>query len=558
MHDFGILRDLAVIFAVAVVVVAGLRRLRIPPIAGYIAAGILVGPGALGLIGDLHEVEVLAEVGVVLLLFGIGLELSLDRLKRLWRAIVFGGALQVASTGAAAFGLAAWAGLDARRAIFLGCVAAISSTAVVLRGLTQRGELDAPHGRLAVGILIFQDLCVVPMMLAIPFLAGGGDSSQALAALGKAVGVLAAVLLGARLIVPRLLAWVARSRQRDLFVLAVFLTCFGTAYAVTGAGISLALGAFLGGLIVAGSEFRHQAMADLVPLREALASVFFVSIGMLLDLPAIAADAGAIVVLLLLILLGKFLFVFLTAAALKLPLRVCVLTGAALAQVGEFSFVLLRAGEPYDLLPEPLGTQLLVAIILSMAITPVFLAAGPHLATGAARVPLLEKLLNVRCPDAEGGSHALDRHVIVAGYGLAGEQVARALEGSGAPIVVLDMNPENVRRAAGAGHHAYYGDVSSRDVLEHVAIEKACQLVIAVNEPEAAIRAIRAVRPLAPQLNILARTAYAADRERLIEAGADQVVAAEQAAADELGRQVLAGVRTGQTAGTHCARKETT
>jgi CPA2 family monovalent cation:H+ antiporter-2 len=374
-------------------------------------------------------------------------------------------------------------------------------------------------------------------------LAGAGDQGEVLTALATAIGVLAAVLLGARVLVPRLLALVARSRQRDLFVLGVFLACFGTAYAVTGAGISLALGAFLGGLVVAGSEFRHQAMADLVPMREALASVFFVSIGMLLDLPTIAEDGVLIVLLLAAILVGKFILVFLTAAVMRLPLRVCVLTGAALAQIGEFSFVLLRASGSSGLVPEPLGTQLLVAIILSMAITPIFLAVGPHLAAGASRVPLLERLLKVRYPEAAASAGFLERHVIVAGYGMAGERVAEALQQASVPFVILDLNPENVRRAAADGYPSFYGDVTSREVLEHFGIDQALELVIAVNDPEAAVRAIRAVRNLSPKLRILARTAYEIDRERLLQHGADRVVVAEEAAARELTEQVMIGCK---------------
>jgi CPA2 family monovalent cation:H+ antiporter-2 len=543
MHDFSILRDLAVIFAVAVVVVAGLRRLHVPAIAGYIASGVVAGPSVLRLVKDVHEVEVLAEVGVVLLLFGIGLELSLDRIRRLWKAIVFGGALQVGATLAVAAGLAHLAGLNTGQSIFLGFVAAISSTAVVLRGLTQRGELDAPHGRLAVGILVFQDLCVVPMMLAIPFLTGGGNQGAALLTLGKALLVLAAVLLAAHAIVPRLLAMVARTRQRDLFVLSVALACFGTAYAVTGAGISLALGAFLGGLVVAGSEYRHQAMADLLPLREALASVFFVSIGMLLDVRAIADDALGILGLFALILLGKFVLVFLTAAVMRLPLRVCVLTGAALAQIGEFSFVLLRAADGTHLVPASLATELLVAIILSMAVTPVFLAAGPHLAAGASRVALLERLMNVRSPEPTQPEEGRNRHVVVAGYGLAGQLVAASLKENGVGFVIVDLNPANVRRATADGHHAYYGDVTSSEVLEHLDIDRALGLVIAINDHQAAVRTIKAARGLAPQLRILARTTYAAEKEGLIRLGADQVVVNESTAAEELSRQVLRNCR---------------
>lgn len=540
MHEFGILRDLALIFAVAVLVVAGLRRLQVPAIAGYIASGVVVGPGVLGLIHEMHEVEILAEVGVVLLLFGIGLELSFDRIRRLWKAILVGGVLQVAATGAAATGLALLWGWEVGPSIYFGCLMAVSSTAVVLRGLTQRGELDAPHGRVAVGILIFQDLCVVPMMLAIPFLAGQGDRRDALAALGLAVLVLVTVLVAARILVPRLLRLVARSRQRDLFVLTVALACFGTAYAVTGAGISLALGAFLGGLVVAGSEYRHQAMADLLPLREALSSVFFVSIGMLLDLRAIAADAGPILFLFLLILLGKFVIVFLTAAAMRLPLRVCVLTGAALAQVGEFSFVLMKSAEGTGLVPDDLANPLLVAIILSMAVTPVFLAMGPHIAAGASRVPLLDRMLRVASPAEARSPEGRRDHIIIAGFGLAGEMVSRVLQQDGRRFVIVDINPHNVRRAVAEGHNAFYGDVTSAEVLEHLDIQHARGLVLAVNDTGATRRAVRAARQQAPGVNILARALYAGDGEELVALGANQVVINEETAARELGKVVLA------------------
>ena len=549
MHDFGILRDLALIFAVAVLVVAGLRRLQVPAIAGFITVGVLVGPRALGLIKEVHEVEVLAEVGVVLLLFGIGLELSLDRIKRLWRAILIGGALQVLATGAVTVAVAIFLGLKTGPAIFLGCLMAVSSTAVVLRGLTQRGELDAPHGRMAVGILIFQDLCVVPMMLAIPFLAGQGDRGEALGALGKALLVLLAVLVAARLLVPRLLQIVARSRQRDLFVLTVALACFGTAYAVTGVGISLALGAFLGGLVVAGSEFRHQAMADLLPLREALSSVFFVSIGMLLDVQAIAANAGPILGLFALIMVGKFGIVFLTAAVMRLPLRVCVLTGAALAQVGEFSFVLLKAADGTGLVPPTLANPLLVSIILSMAVTPVFLMLGPHIAAGASRVPMLENLLRVASPEQARVEDERRDHVIIAGYALAGEVVARSLRESGRALVIVDMNTDNVERAVQAGYHAYYGDVTSAEVLQHLGLPEARGLVLAVNDGGATRRAIKVARKMAPDIRILARTMYASDGDELRALGADQVVVNEETAARELGRLVVASCGSGGEGG---------
>jgi CPA2 family monovalent cation:H+ antiporter-2 len=540
MHDFAILQDLVVILLVAVVVVVVLTRARVPALAGFVLAGVLVGPHGLGLVDDAHEVELLAEVGVVLLLFGIGLELSLDRIRRLWRAILLGGSLQVGLTAAITGALAVAGGLEPRQAVFLGCVISVSSTAIVLRGLSARGELDAPHGRLALGILIFQDLCVVPMMLVIPLLAGqGGSGAEALGRLGTAVGVLAAVLLGSRLLVPRLLAHVSRSRQRDLFILSVFLICIGTAWLSSLAGISLALGAFLGGLIVAGSEYRHQALADLIPARDVLASVFFVSIGMLLDLEAAAARAGMILGLLGAILLGKFLVILATTSIMRLPLRVSILTGAALAQVGEFSFVLLSSARSTSLVPEPLGSSLLVAIILSMAITPFILAFGPHLAAGAGRMTWLNRLLQVQTPEQAAREHALRDHVVVAGYGLTGRTLAHALREAGTAFIVVDLNPANVRAAAAAGHPACFGDITSSEVLRELGIGEARRFVVAVNDPDAVERSVRIARALAPGLTILARTSYESDAARILTAGADQVVAAEVEAAAGMRDRVL-------------------
>lgn len=542
MDEFAFLRDLVVIFAVALVVVSVLQRLRLPTIAGFIIAGVLVGPHGLRLVADSHQVEILAEIGIVLLLFGIGLELSLNRVRRLWQPVLVGGVLQVGLTMAATVVAARFAGLATGQAIFLGCLVAVSSTAVVLRGLAARGELDAPHGRLALGILIFQDLAVIPMILVIPLLAGEtSDKGAAFGSLATGLGVLVGVLLLARLIVPRLLELVARTRQRDLFVLAVFLICFGTAWAVASVGISLALGAFLAGLVVSGSAYRHQALAEVIPLREVLASIFFVSVGMLLDPRLIVTNAGPILGLFAAIVLGKALLVTLTALVLRLPMRTALLTGTALAQAGEFAFVLLRAAEGTGLLPDALEESLTVAVVLSMAVTPLVLAAGPHIAAGADRLGWLGRLLRVQTPDEAAAAENLTGHVLVAGYGLAGEGIARALRDRGLVSMILDLNPENVRRAAADGHRACFGDVTSEEVLEKLCIAHALALVVTINDPDGAVRGVRVARRLAPRLRIIGRTAYAVDVPRLIAAGADQVVASETAAATELREVVLSG-----------------
>jgi CPA2 family monovalent cation:H+ antiporter-2 len=539
MADFAFLRDLVVIFAVALVVVAALRRVGVPSIAGFILSGVLVGPHALGLVKDYHEVEILAEVGVVLLLFGIGLEFSLDRIRRLWKAVLVGGATQVGLTLGITATIGIWFDLSVPEAIFVGCIVAVSSTAIVLRGLSVRGELDAPHGRLALAILVFQDLCVVPMILAVPFLAGtGGTGQDALIAVAVAFAVPVAVLLLARVAVPKLLDMVARTRQRDLFVLTVFVICFGTAWVISGAGISLALGAFLAGLVVASSEFRHQALADLIPLREVLASVFFVSIGMLLDVQEIALHVAPIAGLLLAILIGKFVIIVFTAALMRLSLRASIITGAALCQVGEFSFVLFKAADGTGLISETLTHNILVAVILSMLVTPIAIALGPHLAAGVAKVSWLERLLRVRVAE-QGVPRRMRGHVIIAGYGITGQQLGRELKRGGREYVVVDLNAETVRAASSQGEPLYYGDVTSPEVLESLGIHRAETLVLAINDPRATVRAIGIARHAEPNLCIVARTHYVADEQLLRTAGASEVICAEAEAAKEVVAAVL-------------------
>lgn len=545
MPEMGFLKDLVIILAAGVVVVALLQRVGVPVIAGFILTGMAVGPGALGWVSDTHEVEVLAEVGVVLLLFGIGLELSLARLRRLWRSVVLGGALQVGTTIGLTAVIGELAGLRPGSAVFLGCIVAVSSTAIVLRGLQRRGELDVPHGQLAVGILVFQDLCVVPMILAIPFLAGeGGSVGDAAIAGAKAVAVLVGVILAARLVVPRLLAFVARTRERDLFVLSVFLICLGIAWAASIAGVSLALGAFLAGLVVAGSEFRHRALTELIPAREVLASIFFVSVGMLLDVRDVLGHIAPIVGLLAVILVGKFLIVLGTALALRLPLRVGVLTATTLCQVGEFSFVLLAAASGTGLLGTPLSHNVLVAVILSMLLTPVAITFGPHLASRAARVPWLNRRLGVRTPGSRR-VHDMAGHVIVAGYALAGEAVTGELRAAGVPHVAVDLNPQNVRRAREAGARVFLADVTHPEVLEEVGIQGARLLVIAINDPQAAERAIRTARCLREDLPIIVRAPYAQDETALRAAGSTEVVSAETEAAKGLIRATRAHLQEG-------------
>jgi len=517
------------------------HKFKLPSIAGLIVVGVVVGPHGLGIINDVHQVDVLAEIGVALLLFGIGLELSLEKLRRLWKMILLGGFIQVGLSIGIAFAISMIWGLPASTGIFVGFLVALSSTAIVLRGLQQRNEVDTPHGRLILGILVFQDFAVVPMMLLIPFLRGqDGVTQNVFGALLTSVAIVAGVLLAAYLIVPHLLKYIARTRQRHLFILTMFVICSGTAWLITKSGATLAIGAFLAGLVVAGSEYRHQALADLISFREVFASLFFVSVGMLLAPVVLLENLVPILLLLVAIIFGKFLIVFLTAFIIRMPLRVCLLTAVALAQVGEFSLVLSFAAKGSDLIGEPLESNLLTASVLSMLFTPFALAFGPRLAAGAGKIHVLNSLLKVApVEDADDRINTLKDHVIIGGYGYAGLELAKALDNCSIPNVIVDINIANVHAASQKGAKAFFGDVTSHEVLMQMGAARAKELILVVNDPSAAERAVRVARDLAPELYIIVRTSYLLDIEPLLAAGADEVIAAEREAAVEVTSSVL-------------------
>ncbi len=541
MTELDYLRDLVLILGFGTFIVTLFHKLKLPAIAGFILSGILVGPQGLGFISNVHQVEGLAELGVALLLFSIGLELSLGKLKRLWKLAVAGGALQVGLSIGATYVVLKLFGFPGNTAVLIGFMLALSSTAIVMRGLQQRGEIDAPHGRLILGILVFQDFSVVPMMLALPILMeSGGFTGDYLIAFLRALGIIAAVLLAALLVVPRILNFVAKTRQRQLFILSIFLICTGTAWLITTSGASLAIGAFLAGLVVAGSEYRHQALADFISFREVFASIFFISIGMFLDPSIVAENMLQVLAILVAVLVGKSLIVFIAAKVLQMPLRVCMMTAAALAQVGEFSFVLLFSVQGSGLIDTTLKNSLVSAAILSMFVTPFAISFSPRLAAGLGKLPRLKRLLEVKtAEDATGLVDRLRNHVIVGGYGFAGRELSKALKDHDIPHVVVDINVENVRKASRENIPVFFGDVTSPEVLEKLGVECAGELVLLVNDPGAAEQAVRVARKLAPKLHIIVRTHYLLDVELMLAVGADEVVSAEREAAVEVTSLVL-------------------
>lgn len=532
MEHVPLLDELTIVALVAVVVTTVLAKLKLPAVAGLLAAGALLGPFGLRLATSVNAITVLAEVGVVLLLFSIGLEFSLSRLKHIFQQVALGGALQVSLTTLVAFGGAIGLGASVGSGLFYGFAFALSSTAIVLRALGERRELDAPHGRFIVGTLIFQDLCVVPMVLIVPLLGQAGQSGNVASAIAlallKAVLVVVGTIGGARLIVPKLLALVDASRSREVFLLAILGLCIGTAWLTAQVGLSLALGAFLGGMVVADTEYGHRAMGDILPLRDAFVSIFFVSLGMLFDVRAVAAHPLVVVVLLVGFLIGKGMIATVAALAMKFPARVAWLAGVGLAQFGEFGFVLTRLAQSHGVIDAAAAAPLLAAGIASMFLTPLLVRVAPHITAGERLLAPLERLIGVRGIDeVEPRDAALTEHVIVIGYGLAGAQTVTALLAIDVPFVVLELNAERVRSGKHGGLPIYYADATSEEALRHAHVERARLVVLLINDTQAAQRVVDTIKRVAPLVPVVVRTRYFAEQAQWRALGATDVISEE-------------------------------
>jgi CPA2 family monovalent cation:H+ antiporter-2 len=507
-------------------------------------AGALLGPFGLKLATSVEAIEVLAEVGVVLLLFSIGLEFSLARLRVIFRQVALGGLLQVVLTVGAVAGVQLLAGGSPGRSVFHGFVFALSSTAIVLRALAERRELDAPHGRFIVGTLIFQDLCVVPMVLVVPLLGATSASAGVGVSIGiallKAVVVIVGTVAIARLLVPKLLSWVDASRSREVFLLAILGLCIGTAWLTSMAGLSLALGAFLGGMVVADTEYSHRAMGDILPLRDAFVSIFFVSLGMLFDVSTLSQEPVLVLALLFGFLIAKGLLATVAAIAMGFPSRVAWLAGVGLAQFGEFGFVLTRLAQTSGVIEEADVKPLLAAGIISMFLTPLLVRVAPHITAGERLLAPLERLIGVRSIDeADEGEAKLVGHVVIVGFGVGGRFAAQTLAATHTPFVGLELNAENVRRAKDLGLPVYYGDATSEEALGHAHLADARLLVLLMNDPQAAQRVVDTARRVAPNLAILMRTRYLAERDGLLKMGVNDVVAEEVEGAVEVIARML-------------------
>ncbi len=517
--------SILILLGVAVVLVALFRYLRLPQILAYLCAGILVGPYGMAWIPDLESTRTFAEFGLVFLMFTVGLEFSLPKLMAM-KSVVFGlGGAQV-FISCLVFGLAAWLfGVPAEGAIVIGGMLAMSSTAIVMKLLTEQLELNSRHGRHAVSVLLFQDLIVVPFLILIPALAGDAGQSVGAAfgwALLKSILVLVGIFLVGRWMLRPFFHEVASARLREYFMLAVLLLTLASAWITQTAGLSLALGAFLAGMMMGETEYRHQVEGDILPFRDILLGLFFVTIGMMLNpgdvwqlWPWVLASVVVIIVFKTLLVLGLGrLFGMETGVALR--------TGLALSQVGEFAFALLLQANLFHLFTPKVSQIVLAATILSMMLAPLIVRHNGRFAKRLVPGYTQAREGNLDAIRAEAGSAG--RHVIICGYGRSGQNLAWMLEQEGIPSVALDLDPVRVRDARDAGKPVVYGDVTRRDVLEAAGLLQATALAISFYDVPAALKILETTRLVRPDMPVIVRTMDDAALERLKAAGATEVV----------------------------------
>ena len=540
MNEPGFLHDLLILFGLGVTVVLLFHRAKVPPIVGFLITGVLCGPYGFGLISDPHEVESIAEIGVVLLLFTVGIEFSLKQLARIRNFLVIGGGLQVLLTIVTIYVVSRVVGEGTKVALFIGMLVALSSTAIVLRLLADRGELDGPAGQAVLGILIFQDLCVVPMVLFTPFLTGvGAGAGDAIAVVIKALLFIGGAVVAARWVVPRLLHYVVATRRREVFLLAIILLCLGTAWASARVGLSLALGAFIAGLVISESEYSHQALGEILPLREVFNSLFFISIGMLFDVRTVIGAPFTVFGAILVVIVVKTLITTGASIALGQSLRIAIVAGLALAQIGEFSFVLSKVGLSAGLLDVAHYQLFLAVAVGTMTITPVLLAVAPRIAAALEGVAPARFASGRAAPLAVHAGEPLTDHVVIVGYGVNGRNLARVLGRCGIPFIVIELNPQVVRTERERGRSIIYGDASRPEVLEHAGVRSARVVVIAISDAAGTRGTVDVARRLNPHVHLIVRSRYVHEMDPLFTLGTDEVIPEEFETSIEIFSRVL-------------------
>jgi CPA2 family monovalent cation:H+ antiporter-2 len=539
MHEFGMLGDLVVVFGFAAAVVYVFHRLNQSPIVGFMITGTLIGPYGFSLVHDLDSIHTLATVGLMILLFSLGLEYSLKKLMETRIAVLLTGPLQTLGTGLVVTLIARQAGASLQAGIVYGMLVALSSTAIFMKMLSDRGEIDSVHARIGLGIAIFQDLATIPFMVAIPLMASEEASFSSVGlSVGKAALLIVGVLVVARYVFPLILRNILKTQSKELFLITATFLFLGTAWVSAAAGISLALGSFLAGLVLSESDCGQHIFAEVRPFRDGLNSLFFISLGMLVDPSFIAHNVGSVLLITAAVIFGKTLITTAAVAASRIPLHPALFAGTALAQIGEFSFVLLQAAVAAGIVGAGPYQILLACSVLSMIASPLFFRLTRNLVMRFAR----DWDPGLRIGRAENKEQEVERlgdHVIICGNGLGEQNIARALKANGIPYIIVDLNEQGVREARREGESILFGDCTNAHTLELAGIRRSRVIVFVVSDPFAARLGIKLAREMMPEIVVLARTKYVADMDALWDQGSTEVIAEEFEASLELMTRIL-------------------
>jgi CPA2 family monovalent cation:H+ antiporter-2 len=531
-----VIKDLILLLLVSLPINIVFHRIKFPSVMGYLVAGVLIGPHGLKLISDISAVKELAEIGVVLLLFVIGLEFSLGRILKNLASILGAGGLQLGMTTLAVWFVFSEMNFQQNQSIVLGLIVALSSTAIVLKMITDNAEIDTLPGKLCIGILLFQDLCVVPIMILLPLLGQSEVHTNLdfIFEVAKSLFAVVTIYFLFRWVVPKVLAGVARVGNKEHLTLSVVFIILFTGWISQQMGLTLAMGALIAGMIISESEYNHQIILDILPLRDYFSSIFFISVGMLLQTDIFTSSFLTCLGLTVLVVLVKGFFATLACFLVRVPLRISFVVGMRLAQVGEFSLILSAMALNQGLLDFHQYQLLLIVSILSMLLAPLLIQVSTGLS-----IKLFSKWKSKEIPSTESKNTKLKDHVVIVGYGVGGRTLAQVLLEAKIPFVVLDLDGERIRRALTEGVTILYGDCAQEQTLIRAGLRDARMIVLKISDYTVTEKTVRLSRKINPQVNIMVRTRRTDQVEELKNAGADQVIPEEFETSIEIFSRVL-------------------
>lgn len=539
--DPHLLQNTVIILGLGIISLAICYILKIPSMIGFLITGILAGNHVFNIIKDSSQIESLSEIGIILLLFTIGIEFSLKKIMEIKKSMFIGGSIQVAATTAIIMLASSFFGLGIAESFLIGFLISLSSTAIVLKAFQEKNEMNTPHGKTSLAILVFQDIIVVLMVLFMPVLSGNAENivkDLSFLAL-KGSFIIGIVILSAKYIVPNVLYRVAKTHNKDLFLMSIIVLCFGIAILTEEMGLSLGLGAFLAGLIISESEYGHETMGRILPFKEVFLSLFFISIGMLLNIEFFIHNIFLIFGVTLSIVLIKMAIATISSLAIGIPLRTSFLVGFSISQIGEFSFVLSKAGVESNILSAQSNNVLFASIILSMALAPIIIKNSNKMTDLLLKLPWPKKIMSGLEDTSSEKISSKKNHVIIIGFGLNGRNLVRAAEASGIKYAIIEMNPETVKKEMRKELPILYGDASNEEVLKHAHINTARIVVVAINDSATTRRIVKIARRLNKNVKIIARTHFVEEVKVLKKLGADQVIPDEVEASLEIFSRVL-------------------